>query len=100
LVEPYLYAACEDAGVLIAETTAVGIQEPSPQVGWKARPTLTVVHRAAWRDLSKGATVFDAMGRRVTRAKPGVYFVIEAQAQAQAQAGQKPQAIRKVVLVQ
>jgi hypothetical protein len=44
--------------------------------------------------------VFDAMGRAVTQAKPGVCFVMEPQAQAQAQAGHRPQAVRKVVLVE
>jgi hypothetical protein len=31
-VEPYLYAACGDAGVVVAETTAVGMQEPRKAV--------------------------------------------------------------------
>jgi hypothetical protein len=46
------------------------------------------------RSLPKRAVAFDAMGRRVVNPKPGVYFVREAQAQAQAQA------IRKVVVTE
>ena len=89
-----MYAALWEAGVAIYETTAVGVKETSLRArqGMKLLPT--VVRGEAWRHLTDGLVVFDAMGRRVTQAKPGVYFVMEAQAQAQAQA------IRKVVLVE
>jgi hypothetical protein len=46
------------------------------------------------RSLPDGAVVFDAMGRRVVSAKPGVYFVRE---EPQA-SSHKPQDIRKVVV--
>jgi len=66
-----------------------------------------VVCGSGWKRLADGAVVFDAMGRRVTQAEPGVYFLVEAQTQAQAQAGQKPQAsshklqaVREAVLVE
>jgi hypothetical protein len=95
-VDPYLYAACGNAGVLIAETAAVGIQEPSllAALGAKLRPT--VVRGAEWRSLTHGAEVFDAMGRRVTQAKPGVYFVRGPETDD----GRPGGAIRKVVLVE
>jgi hypothetical protein len=44
------------------------------------------------RTLTPGAATFDVTGRRVENPKPGVYFVREAQAQAQAQA------VRKVIV--
>jgi hypothetical protein len=50
-----------------------------------ARPTVI-------RSLPPGTVAFDAMGRRVLSSEPGVYFLREAQAQAQARA------IRKVVI--
>lgn len=40
-VEPYLYAACGDAGVLIAETAAVGLQEP--EIAARTRREMRVV---------------------------------------------------------
>jgi hypothetical protein len=82
--------------VLIAETTAVGIQEPSLRASQRMKSLPTVVRGAAWRNVTEGAAVFDAMGRRVTQAKPGVYFIFrEPQA-----SGHKPQAVQKVVLVE
>jgi hypothetical protein len=51
----------------------------------KPAPTVT-------RRLPAGAVVFDPMGRRVLQPKLGIYFVRDAQAQAQAQA------IRKIVI--
>ena len=93
---PYIYAACWEAGVCIFESTQVGIQEPSPRAGQRMKPMPTVVRGAAWKSLTAGAVVFDAMGRRVTQARPGVYFIVE---EPQA-SSHKPQAIRKVVLTE
>jgi hypothetical protein len=74
---PYLYASCSEAGICIFETTQVGIQEPNRRVIQRMKSLPIVVHCAEWRDLTNGAAVFDAMGRRVTQAKPGVFFVRE-----------------------
>ena len=76
-VEPHLYAACYDAGVLIAETAAVGIRDQGMRSGLTAKPMPTVMRGAEWRNLTARAVVFDATGRRVTQAKPGVYFLRE-----------------------
>ena len=78
-----------NADVYLIKTDAsgyVGVAEESfePQVrSRKLEPTVV-------RSLPRGAVAFDAMGRRVLRAKPGIYFVRDAQAQAQA--------VRKVVV--
>ncbi len=93
---PYIYAACSDAGVSIYESTQVGIQEPSTRAGQRMKPMPTVVRGAAWVGLTNGAVVFDAMGRRVTQARPGVYFIME---EPQA-SSHKPQTVRKVVLTE
>ena len=45
------------------------------------------------RSLPAGAVAFDAMGRRVTNPRAGIYFVFEPQA-----SSHKPQAVRKVVV--
>jgi hypothetical protein len=62
-----------------------GVEDnPKPQASSdKLRPSVL-------RHLPPGCTAFDAMGRRVSRATPGVYFVREAHALAQT--------VRKVVL--
>jgi enediyne biosynthesis protein E4 len=54
----------------------------------------TVLSGAPGVDRLVSGVIFDAMGRRVSCATPGVYFVREAQAQA----GVRPQAVRKVVV--
>jgi hypothetical protein len=59
---------------------------PKPQAA-SHKPAATVV-----RTLPRGAAAFDAMGRRALNPMSGIYFVREAQAQAQAQA------LRKVVV--
>ena len=63
-----------------------GVEEGRPQASSHELPP-TVLRR-----LPDGEAAFDATGRRVVDPRPGVYFVREAQAQAQAQA------VRKVVL--
>jgi len=60
-----------------------------PDGGASHKPAATVIH-----DLPAGAVVFDAIGRRATSPRSGVYFVRE---EPQA-ASHKPQAVRKVVL--
>jgi hypothetical protein len=102
---PCVYVATHDAGVCIFETTAVGIAEPRQVKGEQVRKEASVVRgvlnlevgsrqNAAYR-----AELLDVSGRKVldlhpgandVRAlAPGVYFVREAQAQAQA--------VRKVI---
>jgi len=72
-VEPYLYAACNDAGVLVAETTEVGVQEPRGTYG--VNPGLHAAPNPC-RDLVRvrlgeppgtaiKLCVYDASGRRV-----------------------------------
>jgi hypothetical protein len=65
----------------------VGVAEriPKPQV--ISRKLVATV----FRSIPRGTVAFDALGRRALNRKPGIYFVREAQAQAQA--------LRKVVLV-
>jgi hypothetical protein len=94
--EPWLYAACYDAGVCVLETLQLGIQEPSPRAVRRMKPMPTVVRRAAWKSVTSGAVVFDAMGRRVTQARPGVYLIVEEPPAS----SRKPRAIRKVVLTE
>jgi hypothetical protein len=93
---PYLYLSCEDAGVCIYETTQVGVQEPSQNASRRMKPMPTVVRGAEWRKVTQDALVFDAIGRRVTQARPGVYFIVE---EPQA-SSHKLQAVRKVVLTE
>ncbi len=96
---PYLYACCTDAGVMILETTAVGVQEPGRMGG--RQPTLHVtpnpaaevvrVHFGEPPDDGGRLSLYDASGRRVlvkpirrevneaelnlTALSPGLYFV-------------------------
>jgi hypothetical protein len=97
-VEPYLYAACYDAGVLVAETTAVGLQEPGRVEGLHL--ALSVVPNPAsdiacvqFHNVLGGGvlSLYDASGRRVSAKpirkeaneaelnlaalRPGLYFV-------------------------
>jgi hypothetical protein len=95
-VEPYLFACCDVGGICVLETTQAGIQDPGPHASQRMRPVPTIVRGTGWRNLADGAVVFDAMGRRVTQAKPGVYFVVE---EPQA-SSRKPRAVRKVVLTE
>jgi YVTN family beta-propeller protein len=66
-----------------------GIEESFKPQATSSKPAATVV-----RGLPVGAVAFDAMGRRVTGAKAGVYFVRE---EPQA-SSHKPQAVCKVVV--
>jgi hypothetical protein len=98
-VEPHLFAACADAGVLIAETAAVGVQEARRAVG--TRPALSVLpnpageiaHVRFGKPLGDGCrlSMYDALGKRLMIERvgkevtsielrlnglsPGVYFV-------------------------
>jgi hypothetical protein len=95
---PYLYAACEDAGVLIAETTEVGVQEPrmtvtQPELRALPNPACGVARVLFGRALDTGGrlSLYDATGRRVlvnqinkevssielrlTALRPGLYFM-------------------------
>ena len=104
-VAPYLYVACSDAGVCVLETTATGVAEPKQVESVRTRKGATVVRGVLMigdRGQKTGdrAELLDVSGRKVMDLKPGandvralapgVYFVREAQAQAQA--------VRKVVL--
>jgi hypothetical protein len=72
-VAPYLYAACGDAGVLIAETAAVGVQEPRGVVGtWRRlrvvpNPVADMVRIDIGEPLGVGSRLdlYDVSGRRV-----------------------------------
>jgi len=68
---PVVVYSTPDSGLWCATgTDVVGVEEsPKPQVS-NRKPAATVV-----RGLPADAVVFDAMGRRVLSAKPGVYFV-------------------------
>jgi hypothetical protein len=104
---PYLYACCGGAGVAIYETTQVAVAEPWQDEVKQARKGASVVRGVlnlevgSRQNTAFSAELLDVSGRKVldlhpgandVRAlAPGVYFVREAQAQAQAQA------VRKVV---
>jgi hypothetical protein len=83
----YIYVTDADSGLNVYEFYGTGVEEShKPQaIGRKLAATVM-------RSLSPGFVAFDAMGRRVLNPRSGVFFVREAQAQAQAQA------IRKVVV--
>jgi len=96
---PYLYACCTDAGVMILETTAVGLQEPcgvarpQPMLRVVPSPAGELVHVRLGEPLDGGCWLglYDACGRRVlvkpigkealsvelrlTGLSPGLYFV-------------------------
>ncbi|HTW91565.1 MAG TPA: hypothetical protein VMH22_07630 [bacterium] len=104
---PYLYAACGEAGTCIFESTQVGVAEPKQLAGEQARKGASVVRRVLNLEVGSRqhtayrAELLDVSGRKVMNLHsgandvralaPGVYFVREAQVQAQAQA------IRKVI---
>jgi hypothetical protein len=72
----------------------VGVAEgPKPQA-LSHKPQPTILSGASGVKRLASCVVFDAMGRRVTNPKPGVYFVRE---EPQA-ASLKPQAVRKVIV--
>jgi YVTN family beta-propeller protein len=77
------------SSISVLRDSGGGIEEVANDGGRRASDGASVV-----RCLPPGAVAFDAMGRRVTRARAGVYFVRE---EPQA-SGQKPQAVRKVVV--
>jgi len=70
---PYLYACCEDAGVMILETTGVGLQEPRqagvppPPMRFMPNPANEFVCVRLSEPLLGGGqlSLFDASGRRV-----------------------------------
>jgi len=106
---PYLYTACNEAGVCVYESTAVGVAGPKPDEGQQAWKRANVVRGVlllteASSHKPQAASLMDVSGRRVmdlhsgandVRAlAPGVYFVRGAQARAQAQV------VRKIVLTE
>jgi hypothetical protein len=72
-VDPYLYAACGDAGVVVAETTAVGLQEPRktvsvlPELFVSPNPCgqLVRVQVGGTLDVDVRLNLYDISGRRV-----------------------------------
>jgi hypothetical protein len=66
----YTYVAFGDAGLQIFEYYGSAVEEsPAPSaLGYK--PAATVI-----RSLPQGAVAFDAMGRKATNLRPGIYFV-------------------------
>ena len=97
--EPYLYAACNDGGVLIAETAAVGVQEPRrmpcqrPDLLVSPNPASQLVHVRLGKPFAEECwlNLYDAAGRQVLAKqigkeavsielglaglRPGLYFV-------------------------
>ena len=65
----WVYAQRVADGAGVEETCSVEVR--------RADSGPTIVRSAAWKGLADRAVMFDAMGRRVTQAKPGVYFVVE-----------------------
>jgi hypothetical protein len=104
---PYVYACFGEGGVAIYETTHVAFAEPKMVAAEQARKGASVVRGVlnlgvgSRQNTAYRAELLDISGRKVLDLKPGandvralapgVYFVREAQAQAQAQA------VRKVV---
>ncbi|MBM3313209.1 hypothetical protein FJY70_01290 [candidate division WOR-3 bacterium] len=72
---------------VIRDSMPSGVEESHKPHASSRKPPTTVTGQ-----LPTGTETFDAMGRRTMNPKPGVYFVREAQAQAQAQT------VRKVVI--
>ena len=104
---PYLYAACGETGVCVYESTQVAVAEPKQFAGEQARKGASVVRGVLMigdrgQKTGERAELLDASGRKVMNLRagandvralaPGVYFVREAQAQAQA--------VTKVVLTE
>jgi hypothetical protein len=71
---------------------ATGVEESRKPQAASYKPQPTILSGASGVKRLASCVVFDATGRRVLNPKPGVYFVREAQAQAQAQA------VRKVII--
>jgi hypothetical protein len=103
--EPYLYACSAEGGVSVLETVPPGIAEPRQVEGRQARKGASVARGVlnlevgSRQNTAYRAELLDVSGRKVlalhpgandVRAlAPGVYFVREAQAQAQS--------VRKVI---
>ena len=88
-VQNRIYVANSGSSSISVIRDEVGIEEGRQPTAYGSRPSATVM-----RALPAGVVAFDAMGRRVTSARPGVYFVRE-----ELQASSlKPQAMRKVII--
>ena len=84
-----IVAFSDAQGVWLARgSDIVGVREEGPEPQAPSRKLAATVIRS----LPQGAVAFDALGRSVMNPRSGVFFVREAQAQAQAQA------IRRVVV--
>jgi hypothetical protein len=86
----HAYVADGGAGLRIIEYYAGGVEESHKPTAISRKLEPTILSGASSVKRLASCVVFDAMGRRVTNPKPGVYFVREAQAQAKT--------IRKVVI--
>ena len=93
VIAGYTYSANWDHDVYLLKTDANGNLAVAEN-GSKPEITGQGMGATVVRGLPHGAVSFDAMGRLVTHPKPGLYFVKEPQAKAQAQA------VRKVLLVE
>jgi hypothetical protein len=69
-----------------------GLAEGAKPQAPSRKPAPTILAGASGVGRLASSVLFDAMGRRVVNPKPGVYFLRNPQAQAQAQA------VRKVVI--
>jgi hypothetical protein len=110
----YAFAACFDGGLQIYQFYGAGIEEsPKPQAS-NHKPAATVargVLSITRSLLSPPSSLLSTDGRKVLALRPGandvrglapgIYFILEAQAQAHAQAaGREPSAVTKVVLTE
>ena len=87
------YVVCNDSHCIrVFRDSAAAVNEDLKQQTSNRKPAATILSGASGIKRLASGVIFDAMGRRVLNPKSGVYFVREAQAQAQAQA------IRKVVI--
>ncbi len=89
------YVACSPPGsngriYVLRDTMPSGVEESHKPQASSSKPEPTILFGASSIERLASSVIFDATGRRVANLRSGVYFVRDAQAQAQA--------IRKVVI--
>jgi hypothetical protein len=80
------------SSISVLRDSMSGVEESHKPRASSGKLEPTVLSGASGVRRLASSVLFDAMGRRVVNPKPGVYFVRDAQAQAQAQA------VRKVII--